>query len=75
MQRPAYWLQSDLVENRQFRRCWMLPSPKRQRPALAPTSNRPLIKNLTSTFNYSENADKAEARRAAEALFSGGCAP
>jgi hypothetical protein len=46
--------------------------PDKERPApVVRTSNRPVVKAYfkTSASNYSRQADKAEARRAAEALF------
>ena len=74
MQRPYFWLQSDPAENWQFSRGWELPPLKRRRPALAPTSNRPLIKASTSTAENTRLADdaKARCRAAAEALFAPG---
>ena len=74
MQRPSFWLQSDPAENWQFSRGWELPPPKRRRPALAPTSNRPLIKASSSTAENTRLVDdaKARCRAAAEALFAPG---
>ena len=49
--------------------------PDKEKPApVVRTSNRPLVQAYfkTSASNYSRQADKAEARRAAEALFAGG---
>ena len=75
MQPRPYWLQSDGDHNTQWRRLWTEPPwPKRRRPALAPTSNRPLIKASTSTAENTRLVDdaKARCRAAAEALFAPG---
>jgi len=68
MQRSAFWRMSDPLANPQFRRDWtLLPPPERKCPD-APTPGQDFQSN-TST-NDSVAAEKAQARRVAEALFS-----
>jgi hypothetical protein len=63
---PAWVLRLDAIREKTPPR-----PPHKERPApVVGTSNRPLIKIITTTADYSRRQNNSEARHAAEALFA-----